>query len=462
MLISAEEDAYGNFYLIGYKTEIYSENYCGYIVKISPEGEIINETMFCVPDSAIYLGNLIMIGDSLYVFGNRKSPATNYGNLWKLIFDPDLNIIQSSIQRPNPGYFEIFSGTIIMTDNHFVLPGYTYPDDNSPYPDIAFIELDENLDSTRSIIDVEEYNQMSYDFIKNPVTNGYKLFGKYYYPGNSAVYDEIVDYDSNFNLLSVDTIPWHLRNQFCAQNYDDSTYLLAGDKFRSDPIHHKYVGIMKLNYSDSLLNSEYYGKGGDTNNYPAVNNNGDFITKNNIYLGGTSNLIAEQYPWQAKDTWIMLNNLDSNLNLKWQQFYGGDAFYHLRFLKATQDGGCLMIATRYDENTQFEEFDVYVLKVDSSGIITSTGNYPTIPIQQLAIYPNPSNDYIFVRYPDIFGYDSKEITIYNNLGTPVKQMQVNQNITEQQVNVNDLPEGIYFVVLRVEGRKVATGKVVVR
>jgi hypothetical protein len=458
LITHTEEDGAGNYYLSGYKMKRYSEESCGYLVKISGEGEIISENEYCASDSAIYLGHLVRIGDTLYAFGRRHSLASNYGVLWKLMFDPDLNIIQSSIQHPNPGYFEIATGPVILNKNHFVLQGFTYPDDNSPYPDIAFIELDENLDSVRSIIDVQLYNQMSFDCIRNLETNGYKVFGKYYYEGSSPVHDEIVDYDSNFNFVSVDTLPWHLRNQFCAQVYDSASYLLAGDKFMNYPNTSKKVGFMKLDCTDSVLIQTYYGKEGDTNNYPAVSNNGDFISKDNIYLGGTPNLIAEQYPWQAEDTWIMLNLLDSNLNLKWQQFYGGDAFYHLRELRATQDGGCLMVATRYDENTQFEEYDAFILKVDSSGIITSTDDHPVIPVNQLSIYPNPANDYIVVRYPGVFGSYDKEILIYNTLGMNIKQVSASQDYDETKIDIPGWPSGQYIVVLQIQGKKVMTGK----
>jgi hypothetical protein len=218
------------------------------------------------------------------------------------------------------------------------------------------------------------------------------------------------------------------------------------------------VGFMKLDCTDSVLIQTYYGKEGDTNNYPAVSNNGDFISKDNIYLGGTPNLIAEQYPWQAEDTWIMLNLLDSNLNLKWQQFYGGDAFYHLRELRATQDGGCLMVATRYDENTQFEEYDAFILKVDSSGIITSTDDHPVIPVNQLSIYPNPANDYTVVRYPGVFGSYDKEILIYNTLGMNIKQVSASQDYDETKIDIPGWPSGQYIVVLQIQGKKVMTGK----
>jgi hypothetical protein len=117
-----------------------------------------------------------------------------------------------------------------------------------------------------------------------------------------------------------------------------------------------------------------------------------------------------------------------------------------------------MYATRYDENTQDHEFDIYILKVDSSGLLTSTGEGPQIPVQQLAIVPNPAIDAVSIRYPDIFGYDEKEIEIFNSQGMPVIKVSATSDVTEKRIDIARLPTGLYFVVLKVEGKKMATGK----
>ena len=111
-------------------------------------------------------------------------------------------------------------------------------------------------------------------------------------------------------------------------------------------------------------------------------------------------MLLNQYPWQAEDDWIILNNLDSNLNLNWQKFYGGDAFYMLNALKATRDGGCIMLCSRYDELTQYHEYDILILKVDTNGLITTIGEGPSIPVEDVIVFPNPGKDYINVMGAD--------------------------------------------------------------
>jgi hypothetical protein len=457
MIADAEEDDSGNFYLVGRKNEPDSNENCGYIIKVNSTGEIIHENIYCISDTSFTFEKIIRINNSIIVIASKGSSETNNRNLCKLIFDMNLNIIKISEQSPLSGYSNISCQSLIYQDSHFILLCTAFPENDSQYPDIGFIELDENLDSIKCVVDHREYIQIGVDFLKNNDGSGYKVFGHGNYPGTFTSYDELIRFDSSFNFVSVDSIPWKIRNQISACRFDDSTYLLTGNKSVFNPTRDD-VGIIKLNNSDQLLSTNHFGKVADTINHPAINNNVDFFNRNSIYLGGTSNFIPTHYPWQPEDSWIMLNYLDSNLNLNWQKFYGGDAFYLLWGLKATKDGGCLMYARRYDENTQFEEYDIYILKVDSNGLLTSTGDFPSIPVQQLAIFPNPSRDIISIRYPDIFGNDNKEIIIFNSLGNEVKHISATHNLTETRSDTSDLPVGLYFAVLKVGGQKVATGK----
>jgi hypothetical protein len=218
------------------------------------------------------------------------------------------------------------------------------------------------------------------------------------------------------------------------------------------------MGIIKLDSSDHLLQATYFGKIGDTSHHVGACSNLDFISPDNIYFGGTSNIFEHHLIYQPENSWIMLNNIDSNLNINWQKFYGGDAFYYLWAIRATSDGGCLLLCTRYDADVQNEEMDIVVYKVDTNGLLTSTGDISTIPVQQLAIVPNPARDFVSVRYPDIFGYEDKEIEVFNSLGMPVFKVSASQDVSETRLDVTGLPAGLYFVVLKVDGKKVGTGK----
>jgi hypothetical protein len=455
-----EEDEDGNLYLAGMKQIKGNPTKCGFLFKINQYGEVIQEYDICESGSSVDVGHIIRFSDSIYVFGDKHSlEGESHPLLFNLLFDAEFNIIKSTENSASIEMLNLYPQSVIFNNGCFTVLLNGKPLEDSVYYDVGFLTLDKNLDSINCVIDRKEGSQLAYDFIEHPDGSGFKVFAQGYYPDSYPGYSELVRYDSSFNYIEVDSVPYHIYNQFSCRHFNESSYLLSGKKGLTNPIKWD-VGILKLSYEDQTLFSNHLGSIGDTDTYAGVFHNIDFISNNSIYLGGTSNFIPIEYPWQTTNSWIMLYNLDSNLNLNWQKFYGGDAFYHLRGLKTTQDGGCLMYATRYDESTQFEEFDVFILKVDSTGLLTSTGEGPHLPVQQLAIVPNPARDIVSIRYPDIFGYDDKEIEVYNSQGFPVISVSATQDVTETRVDVSALPSGLYFVVLKVEGKKVGTGKMV--
>jgi hypothetical protein len=323
--------------------------------------------------------------------------------------------------------------------------------------DLFFYEISSVGDSIRLIYEPMTGFQLACHIIQKPAGD-YRIFGRGVFPDFLPFAGKMVAYDSAFNYISVDTIPFGLYNNNTAKWISDSTYLVTGKKNNGS---NNELGVVKLDIEDQFIEANHFGNA-DTNHHVGAQLNLDFISKDNIYFGGTANIFDDHLMFQPEHSWIILNNIDSNLNLNWQKFYGGDAFYYLWAIRATSDGGCLLLCTRYDAYVQDEEMDIIIYKVDSNGLITSIYDDSSIPLQQLVIFPNPANKVITVRYPGTFQNDSKEIILYNFLGISVKKILETPNITESQVNVDDLPSGIYFVVLQVEGRTVATGKVVMR
>lgn len=457
----AVEDEQGNIFIVGYKFVENDFPNSSFIIKISPEGLLMNEKSFSVADSSLKLSGIILLDDSIYLFGTKGPIDIGIENcICGYILDTDLNVQSFRCHKTYAGDVQIYFQPIVFLNENFTICMNFYQAWDA-LADIGFYKLNRNLDSVMCKLDFRDGIQLAYDFMYSPSQNLYKVFGTGTYPGTYPSYSELIKFDSSFNFLSVDTIPWQLVNQFSVKQFDDSTYLLTGKKSNYNPTKMN-IGLIKANEFDQLQWHNQYGKEGDTVNYPGVSDGIDFIYKDAIFLGGTSNIIPLHYPWQPEDSWLMLNQLDSNLDIKWQRFYGGDAFYHLRGLKATQDGGCLMYATRYDENTQDQEFDIYILKVDSLGIMTSISDNFTIPVQQLSIVPNPANQYVSIRYPDIFGSEEKEIIIYNSIGIPVKSFNAKEEVSGIRADISELPAGLYFVVLMVNGRKTGTGKMIVR
>jgi len=459
VITHSAEDNEGNFYLTGWKTDLYSPETCGWIIKLKNNGELIDEVDFCSPDSAFILNDLILDDDTLFVFGSKGLVSEGLKLFIKIAFDENLNILNSVDGNMMPGYYIDSFNPLMNEKKHFILCGSAVRVDNSQDLDIFFYEVARNFDSIKCTVDQRDYIQTYVDFLEDTINCKYKIFGVGTYENTTPGYSELIDYDTLFNFIKVDSVPWHLQNQFTAKWLNENSYILGGKKSIYNP-NRVDLGIIKLNREDEMLSLNHFGMGGDTINYPALNSLG--LTDNlKIYYGGTSNISNTINPFPDENSWLILNYLDTNLNLIWQEFYGGDAFYHMIGLQATYDGGCLMYSERYDENIQFEEYDVYILKVDSLGLMTSTSDDLTIPVNQLSIVPNPANHYVSIRYPDIFGNEEKEIIIYNSIGIPVMGFDATQEVSGISADISELPAGLYFVVLRVNGKKAGTGKLIV-
>ena len=458
VITNSVEDNDGNYYFAGWKAELYSSEKCGWLIKINHNGEIINEMTFCATDTTTILSDLKINNDTLIVFGMKGSLSEGKNIIMKMALDLDFNLLLNDNDQILSGYYLSSLNSIYTRKGNLLICGNVTSIENSQDYDIYFYELDNNLDSIRLVVDSREFIQNAVDFIEDTINHCYKVIGFGSYENAYPGYDELIEFDTLFNFVEVDSVPWYLKNQFSVERLNNNNYLISGKKHIIDA-DRVDLGIIKLNNADELLARNHFGKGGDIINYPAINSI-SLNMSNEIFFGGTSNISNTFDPFPAEDSWLILNKLDTNLNLILQNFYGGDAFYHMIGLQATGDGGCLIYSERYDENTQIDEYDVYILKVDSSGLLTSTGDYTSIPVQQLSISPNPARDRVRIGYPDIFENDEKELMIYNAFGVLVMKIDATDENSQITIDTIDLPGGLYFIVLNVNGKKTANGKMV--
>lgn len=78
------------------------------------------------------------------------------------------------------------------------------------------------------------------------------------------------------------------------------------------------------------------------------------------------------------------------------------------------------------------------------------------------IYPNPASEYAEIDYtisPDL--RDAKLI-VYNVLGSQMAEYPLVKNDTKLRINTREMSTGLYFYQLALEGKKVATKKMLVR
>ena len=105
---------------------------------------------------------------------------------------------------------------------------------------------------------------------------------------------------------------------------------------------------------------------------------------------------------------------------------------------ATTDGGCIVGASTNDYATQGDQRDIYILKVDSVGIVTGINNYPPIKDQDLIVFPNPGNDIIYVETQ----LKDAEFQLYDLTGREVCSQRLVTG--RSSIPVQNLISGLYI------------------
>ena len=111
-----------------------------------------------------------------------------------------------------------------------------------------------------------------------------------------------------------------------------------------------------------------------------------------------------------------------------------------------------MVGNRYDDDTQDQERDIYIVKVDSNGLITWTQEIP-IDKPETMVYPNPGTNQLNIK--TISNEIDFELLSIN--GQVVIRQMLYDNCSN--INVESLKSGIYFYRLFDKKNKtVETGK----
>lgn len=78
------------------------------------------------------------------------------------------------------------------------------------------------------------------------------------------------------------------------------------------------------------------------------------------------------------------------------------------------------------------------------------------------IYPNPANDQAELDFVTSPSLREARLIIYNVLGSQMQDTPLNKSERKIRINTREMPTGLYFYQLSVDGKKVATKKMLVR
>lgn len=264
--------------------------------------------------------------------------------------------------------------------------------------------------------------------------------------------NQFYSYDTAFNKIHES--PVILRNSLGLQSMvtplNDSVVCISG-KSRNIAWQH-FFGVTTLKGREIFRNS--YSTNNDTAIWGAWNYSLDSTKIGEWYWGGSYNFIWGEIGHALVPSSFILHKLNRDYSTKWTKRYGGDAYYEMYGVLATDDGGCMMYGTRYDYNTT-PKYDAYILKVNGEGLITSESFIP-LTLHAIEVYPNPSNGLINLDFKEPLR--NVQIRVIDTKGSLVHQITLPESQVSATLDLSFLNNGVYSIQIIEQNRLFAVSR----
>ncbi len=426
-------DNQGNYIIPGISFNDSIDAFHGILFKVSATGEVIKSISYFVPDSTCCFTRMIKLDSNYLVFGGIGPISSGWTSIMICSFDFELNF------QWRKNY--LFSGehelatlrAKIDYDNNIVLLGSATKDVKYNDPDPFLFKCNQQGDSLKMVVHSFEYWQLLYDFLIKSDSSGYISFAFGRYPGYPPYHSSGTHYSNTYSLVDVTEIPDEsFHSTHTAKWINDHEFLVSGNKHISiQYTSYQGVGLKRMDTSFSILQELDYAHFLDTISYPGWERSFDWLNFNDIFFTWTKNYDD----WlQTVPSWMVLTKLDSNFNVVYERFYGGDAMYSSYFIEATDDGGCIMVGIIYEY--EGSNYDLYLIKTDENGLTTSIEEDYFESMISILPYPNPCTDRI------AFDHDLTLVDIFNHSGQLVLRFQNYNQFSD--IAVGKLQSGVYI------------------
>jgi hypothetical protein len=430
-ILEGEQD---NLYFIGYTKEEPNE-YNGFIYKTDHYGNILDSSFIINTDSSTIIRSILKDNSEGYILGVKTLSKTSEHNncgFHLMHIDTELNTTYRSKNYLFPTeYYDIEITIDYGRNNNIIVFGYIFPGYYSPRA--LVYELNLTFDSIRANIYLDDGPILPMK-IKQLNNLNFWVIGE--------LYSKYILIDSMLNIIDKWDIPHYMNGSYGVKWDSDTSFFLAGDLHTNPPTDHD-IGFLHQKYPFDTTGFYFNNWGSfDTTDYPAFWGALDYKNKDSIFIGGTKNINIHNLNFSPSPSWYVLLQTDSMLNIRWERFYGGDAYYNMTKLIATNDGGCIMAGTRFDylEHPNIHERDIFILKVDAEGLIVSAEGKPSELMHEALVFPNPGSSYLRVRVAA--QYKQSTFMLYDISGKQVLSQQITGKWAE--VNTTFLKTGTYI------------------
>ncbi len=441
-----------------------------YIYKISPSGDTLRWTYKKQDTLIMYAqllydkvtGNILIYGIGNQLINNGTTAVNSF--LWLASINEDftLNWERTYHFAPLDYHYSFHSKFLQLSDSTFIVAFAAEKGAGGPGNRMTSIY---RFNSTGDSLYYKEYPWYSsglvYALTYAPDSSNIWIHYARYVSGddNNNVNCQVIDINTYDSIMTY-FYPLHNSTPIYEFSAPYSAKILSGNKFVAAGMYDiyngqivDYIGALKFDAEFNVLVEKMLTTGNTTDNiqiYPASDNCIDYVYPNQIYVSGAFKVPPGNFNYN--DDWIYVTKLDDSLNIIWEKYLGGDAFYRVDGMCATYDGGVIVTGRRFDENINYLDYDGFLYKFDYNGYV-GINDISTTKIKNAIIYPNPSeNGIIYLRT----AINNANFFIFDLSGKTVKNVPINKIITG--IDIRSLLNGEYVWILINREKVVETGK----
>jgi len=431
-----------------YKTPIGVNN--SIIRKLSLDLELLDSITISNESHSILINEIINFQDqSLIVVGTKEfsnNPGFHQILIWKL--DEFLNITEEKYYNMNTGglfftyHFTRENGNIVVASSVNGNP----PDFLLSYLDYLIFEMDTNMQMVFDSIYNYSPTEVVMDFKPIPETENALLLCSPNFDGDDSKRINILN--ENYELFEAYDIPewpYHLSIEVLS----NQNSIINGRTDGQNGKPSAWQAQQRLVDNEFVeIDVNVFGSP-DTTMYPAQYNSIAYQNECNIYTSYTYNIDVTSF--SSNKSYVCLSSIDEELNPNWTKYYGGDAYYFVCDMCISNDGGSIIVGTRYKNGSigPFER-EIFIMKVNEDGVVGS--GEQQIPIKNAITTPNPGKNYLQLHT----GIYPSQLQIFNINGQMVLEEDINQNTTT--INTQLLSSGTYVWQLIKDGEVVESDK----
>ena len=251
----------------------------------------------------------------------------------------------------------------------------------------------------------------------------------------------------------------------------DGNYLLTGLFFSNDgdfPAMNKGdadMFIAKIDGNGTLLwNKGFGGSALDYGNHVTITQNNDYI------ISGSTKSAENIGAIRGKEDIILLK-ISNNGEVLWSKRYGGNEIDRAVTVLAGDQSQLMVYGYSASNDADFESqnkglFDVFLMKLDSNGILTNPSdiNHFNEYALNLSVYPNPCSDMSVISF-SVETPSRIKVELLNSLGQTLEVMSddfFERGIYQASLNTSNIPSGIYSVRMQSASNTVRIPLVIVK